>query len=116
MRERGSYSETYGYAEGLGLKTVGFRSNAPAGPIRTPGASEWIPEEYPSERIEYIAETGLALCHLPAAERTGLTAYSLHFPHHHQLPVYTLNGKERIPDPVLPEYAHPDIVPSGLGN
>ena len=33
MRGRGNYSETYGYAEGLGVKTVGFRSNAPAGPI-----------------------------------------------------------------------------------
>ncbi|TNC91195.1 MAG: hypothetical protein CSH36_10895 [Thalassolituus sp.] len=32
MRGRGDYSETYGYAEGLGVKTVGFRSNAPAGP------------------------------------------------------------------------------------
>ena len=33
MRGRGNYSETYGYAESLGVKTVGFRSNAPAGPI-----------------------------------------------------------------------------------
>jgi len=33
MREKGNYSETYGYAEDLGLKTVGFRSNALAGPI-----------------------------------------------------------------------------------
>lgn len=33
MRGRGDYSETYGYAEGLGVKTVGFRSNAPAGPL-----------------------------------------------------------------------------------
>jgi len=33
MRGRGNYSETYGYAESLGVKTVGFRSNAPAGPF-----------------------------------------------------------------------------------
>lgn len=107
---------TQGLAAELLTDNIAVNTLAPSTAIRTPGASEFIPEEYPSERIEYIAETGLALCHLPAAERTGLTAYSLHFPHHHQLPVYTLNGKERIPDPVLPEYAHPDIVPSGLGN
>ena len=84
--------------------------------IRTPGASDLIPEEYPSERIEYIVETGLALCHRPARERTGLTAYSLHFPLAHKLPVYTLDGRERIEDPVIPPYAHPAIVASGEGS
>ena len=66
--------------------------------------------------MEYIVETGLALCHHPASERTGLTAYSLHFPLHHRLPVHTLDGRERIEDPVIPPYAHPDIVASGEGN
>jgi NAD(P)-dependent dehydrogenase (short-subunit alcohol dehydrogenase family) len=89
---------------------------APSTAIRTPGASDLIPEEYPSERIEYIVETGLALCHRPAAERTGLCAYSLHFPLAHGLPVYTLDGRERIEDPVIPPYAHPAIVASGEGN
>lgn len=107
---------TQGLAAELLPDNIAVNALAPSTAIRTPGASEYIPEEYPSERIEYIAETGLALCHLPAAERTGLTAYSLHFPHHHKLPVHTLDGRERIEDPVLPEYSHPDIVPSGLGN
>ncbi len=107
---------TQGLAAELLADNIAVNTLAPSTAIRTPGASEWIPEEYPSERIEYIVETGLALCHLPASERTGLTAYSLHFPHYHGLPVYTLDGRERIDDPVLPEYAHPDIVPSGLGN
>lgn len=89
---------------------------APSTAIRTPGASDLIPEDYPSERIEYIVETGLALCHLPATERTGLCAYSLHFPLAHKLPVYTLDGRERIEDPVIPPYAHPGIVGSGEGN
>ena len=66
--------------------------------------------------IEYIVETGLALCHLPARERTGLTAYSLHFPLAHRLPVHTLDGRERIEDPVIPPYAHPAIVGSGQGS
>ncbi|WP_116364069.1 SDR family NAD(P)-dependent oxidoreductase [Parahaliea mediterranea] len=106
---------TQGLAAELQADNIAVNTLAPSTAIRTPGASEWIPEEYPSERIEYIAETCLALCHLPASERTGLTAYSLHFPHHHKLPVYTLDGKEQIEAPALPEYAHPDIVPSGLG-
>ncbi|MAT95256.1 MAG: oxidoreductase [Halioglobus sp.] len=107
---------TQGLAAELLADNIAVNTLAPSTAIRTPGAAEYIPEEYPSERIEYIAETGLALCHRPASERTGLVAYSLHFPHHHKLPVYTLDGRERIDDPVLPEYAHPDIVASGLGN
>jgi NAD(P)-dependent dehydrogenase (short-subunit alcohol dehydrogenase family) len=89
---------------------------APSTAIRTPGASDLIPEDYPSERIEYIVETGLALCHRPPRERTGLCAYSLHFPLAHGLPVYTLDGRERIEDPLIPHYAHPGIVASGEGN
>jgi 3-oxoacyl-[acyl-carrier protein] reductase len=95
---------------------IAVNTLAPSTAIRTPGAFDHIPEEYPSERVEYIVETGLALCHRPAAERTGLTAYSLHFPLAHGLPVYTLDGKERIEDPVIPPYAHPAIVSSGEGS
>lgn len=105
-----------GLAAELSPYNIAVNTLAPSTAIRTPGAAEHIPEEYPSERIEYIAETGLHLCLLPAAERTGLTAYSLHFPRHHKIPVYTLDGRERIEDPVIPAYAHPDIVASGEGN
>ena len=107
---------TQGLAAELLPYNIAVNTLAPSTAIRTPGAADLIPEEYPSERIEYIAETGLALCHLPASERTGLTAYSLHFPLHHKLPVYTLDGKTRIEDPVIPPYAHPAIVASGEGN
>ena len=107
---------TQGLAAELLPDNIAVNTLAPSTAIRTPGAAEHIPEEYPSERIEYIAETGLALCHLPAAERTGLTAYSLHFPAYHKIPVYTLDGTERIDDPVIPAYAHPAIVASGEGN
>jgi len=95
---------------------IAVNTLAPSTAIRTPGASEFIPEGFPSERIEYIAETALALCHLPAVERTGLTAYSLHFPLAHGLPVYSLDGSEQLPPPEIPPYAHPDIVGSGEGN
>jgi 3-oxoacyl-[acyl-carrier protein] reductase len=107
---------TQGLAAELLPDNIAVNTLAPSTAIRTPGAADLIPENYPSERIEYIVETGLALCHLPAKERTGLTAYSLHFPLAHGLPVYTLDGRERIEDPVIPAYAHPAIVGSGEGN
>lgn len=107
---------TQGLAAELLPDNIAVNTLAPSTAIRTPGARDYIPEEYPSERIEYIAETGLALCHMPAAERTGLTAYSLHFPLYYKIPVYTLDGTQRIDDPVIPAYAHPDIVASGEGS
>ena len=105
-----------GTAAELQPHNIAVNMLAPSTTIRTPGASDLIPEQYPTERIEYIVETGLALCHRPAAERTGLCAYSLHFPVAHGLLVYTLDGRERIEDPVIPPYAHPAIVASGEGN
>ena len=107
---------TQGLAAELLPHNIAVNMLAPSTAIRTPGASDLIPEQYPTERIEYIVETGLALCHLPASERTGLCAYSLHFPLAHGLPVHTLDGRERIEDPVIPPYAHPAIVASGEGN
>ena len=106
---------TQGLAAEMLPHNIAVNTLAPSTAIRTPGASDLIPENYPSERIEYIVETGLALCHLPASERTGLNAYSLHFPLAHGLPVYTLDGRVRIEDPVIPPYAHPEIVGSGEG-
>ncbi|HQR03047.1 MAG: SDR family NAD(P)-dependent oxidoreductase [Proteobacteria bacterium] len=105
-----------GLAAELLADNIAVNTLSPSTAIRTPGASDIIPENYPSERIEYIAETALALCHLPAAQRTGLTAYSLHFPLAHNLPVYSLDGREQLPAPEIPAYAHPAIVGSGEGN
>jgi NAD(P)-dependent dehydrogenase (short-subunit alcohol dehydrogenase family) len=107
---------TQGLAAELLPYNIAVNTLAPSTAIRTPGAADHIPEAYPSERIEYIAETGLALCHLPAAQRTGLTAYSLHFPLHHRIPVHTLDGSQVIENPVVPAYAHPAIVASGEGS
>jgi len=105
-----------GLAAELLADNIAVNTLAPSTAIRTPGAAELIPQEYPTERIEYIAQTALALCQRPASDCTGLTAYSLHYPHHHRLAVYTLDGKQRIEDPQLPAYAHASIVGSGLGN
>ena len=52
---------------------------APSTAIVTPGASRYIPSEYPTERFE-AAESVLQPAYLPAAERTGLVTHSMHFP------------------------------------
>lgn len=85
----------------------------PSTAIRTPGASELIPQEFPTEDVEYLAEAALALSYLPAAERTGLVTYSMHFPYHLGLQVKTLDGKSDMPRRAPPEWSHPAISASG---
>ncbi len=65
-----------------------------------------------SEPVEYLTETALALCHLPARERTGQITYSLHFPLRHGLTVRTLDGRGTLPPPEIPPWAHPDCMDS----
>jgi len=102
-----------GLAAELESDNIAVNVVGPSTAISTPGADRFTPEDYPTERIEYIAETVLAMCHLPAKERTGLVGYSLHFPLAHNLPVYTLDGNEQLPPPVIPSYAHPQINAKG---
>ncbi len=104
---------TQGLAAELEADNIAVNLVAPSTGIRTPGADMHIPDEYPTERIEYLCESALALCHLPAAERTGLITHSLHFPLHHTLPVWSLDGSELLPPPVIPDYAHPEVRPAG---
>ncbi len=96
-------------ADNIAVNTVG-----PSTAIRTPGGGRFIPEDYPTEPVEYLAQTALALCHLPARERTGLVTHSLHFPLAHGLPVFTLDGRKRLPAPVIPAWAHPAIELAGI--
>jgi 3-oxoacyl-[acyl-carrier protein] reductase len=86
----------------------------PSTAIRTPGADALIPADYPTEDPAYIAETVLAMCHLPAAERTGLIAFSMHFPHAMGLRVKSLDGKNDLPPAEIPAYAHPATSHDGL--
>ena len=83
---------------------------APSTAIRTPGAESLIPEDFPAEAPEYLAETALALAHLPAAERTGQLAYSMHFPVEHALRVRTLDNQGDMPNPLSPSASHPDMA------
>jgi 3-oxoacyl-[acyl-carrier protein] reductase len=86
----------------------------PSTAVRTPGASALIPETFFTEPVEYLAETVLAMCHLPAAERTGLVAFSLHYPWSQQLPVHSLDGKFELPPLEPPATANPNIQAAGI--
>lgn len=102
-----------------GLAAEGLESGiavnliAPSTAIATPGAVRYIPSEYPTERVEYLAESALQLAYLPAAERTGLVTHSMHFPAAMGFTVYALDGKTALPPAVAPEASHPAIVPNG---
>ncbi len=95
-------------ADGIAVNAVG-----PSTAIRTPGADDYIPSEYPTEDVAYLAETVLAMSHLPADERTGLVAFSMHFPHHHGIPVFSLDSKTVLPVAEPPPWSNPAINPSG---
>ena len=83
---------TQGVAAELLDANIAVNCVGPSTAVRTPGAAQLIPDAFPTEPVEYLAETVLAMCHLPAAERTGLVAFSLHYPWSQQLPVHTLDG------------------------
>lgn len=86
----------------------------PSTAVRTPGAAQLIPDSFPTEPVEYMAETVLAMCHLPAAERSGLVAFSLHYPWSQQLPVRSLDGTQVLPPLQPPATANPNILPAGV--
>lgn len=86
----------------------------PSTAIRTPGAHALLPDGYEAEPAEYLAETVLAMCTVPAAERTGLVAFSLHYPWHTETDVRTLDGTGVLPRRQPPEWANPNIRPVGL--
>ena len=104
---------TQGLAAQLLDANIAVNAAGPSTAIRTPGASELISANYQTEDPAYLAETVLALCHLPAKERTGLIAYSMHFPHHHRLTVRSLDGKAVLPDLPPPATARAGISASG---
>lgn len=101
---------TQGLAAELLADNIAVNVVAPSTAISTPGADPHIPSDYPTEPVEYLSETALALCHLPASERTGQIAYSLHFPLRHGLVVRTLDGRGTLPPPQIPPWAHPDCL------
>lgn len=105
---------TQGLAAEMVDANIAVNAVGPSSAIRTPGADALIPADYPCEDVEYLAETVLAMCHLPAAERTGLVAFSKHFPHATGLQVWSLDGTVKFPPSDLPPYAHPATSHDGL--
>ncbi|QQX87647.1 SDR family NAD(P)-dependent oxidoreductase [Cupriavidus necator] len=100
---------TEGLAAELEADNIAVNSVAPSTAIRTPGSERYIPDGYPTEPVEYLVETALALCSVPARLRTGDIAHSLHFPLAHGLSVRTLDGQGMLPPPVIPSWAHPGL-------
>jgi 3-oxoacyl-[acyl-carrier protein] reductase len=104
---------TQGAAAELIDDNIAVNCVGPSTAIRTPGAAQLIPESFPTEPVEYLAETVLAMCHLPAAQRTGLVAFSLHYPWFQGLKVHSLDGVSILPPLEPPATANPNIVPAG---
>lgn len=104
---------TQGLAAELLEDNIAVNSVAPSTAIRTPGAERFTPADYPTEPVEYLAETALALCHRPASEGTGLGTYSLHFPLAQGLEVRTLDGRHTLPPPGIPGHAYATISMTG---
>ncbi|OBF30920.1 oxidoreductase [Mycobacterium sp. ACS1612] len=105
---------TQGVAAELLDANIAVNCVGPSTAVRTPGASQLIPDTFPTEPVEYLAETVLAMCHLPAAERTGLVAFSLHYPWSQNLPVHSLDGSSVLPPLEPPPTANPNILPGGI--
>lgn len=105
---------TQGVAAELLDANVAVNCVGPSTAVRTPGAAQLIPDGFPTEPVEYLAETVLAMCHLPAAERTGLVAFSLHFAWSQQLPVRSLDGNVLLSPLPPPPTANPNIRAAGL--
>jgi 3-oxoacyl-[acyl-carrier protein] reductase len=105
---------TQGVAAELLDANIAVNCVGPSTAVRTPGAAQLIPDSFPTEPVEYLAETVLAMCHLPAAERTGLVAFSLHYPWSQRLQVHTLDGTGVLPALEPPATANPNILPTGL--
>ncbi len=105
---------TQGVAAELVDANIAVNCVGPSTAVRTPGASALIPDTFPTEPVEYLAETVLAMCHLPAEQRTGLVAFSLHYPWCQQLPVHSLDGAGLLPPLEPPANANPNILAAGV--
>ncbi|KDE12221.1 MULTISPECIES: SDR family NAD(P)-dependent oxidoreductase [Rhodococcus] len=105
---------TQGLAAELLDHNIAVNAVGPSTAIRTPGAAALLPDGYETEPVEYLAETVLAMCTLPAEDRTGLVTFSLHFPWHEKLQVRSLDGRDELPPLEPPAWANPNISPSGL--
>jgi len=104
---------TQGLAAELESDGIAVNLVAPSTAISTPGADRYVPAEYPTEPVEYLAEVAYELCRWPARERTGLLAHSLHFARAMNLACRDLDSGALLPEPEIPPYAHPEVFALG---
>lgn len=105
---------TQGLAAELVDANIAVNAVGPSTAIMTPGAATLLPEGYDTEPVEYLAQTVLEMCTAPAAERTGLVAFSLHYPYATGTPVRSLDGGAELPRREPPDWANPNIRPEGM--
>ncbi|MBA4024049.1 MAG: KR domain-containing protein [Gordonia sp.] len=105
---------TQGLAAELVDDNIAVNAVGPSTAIMTPGAEALLPAGYETEPVEYLAATVFEMCRLPAAERTGLVAFSLHFPWHEKITVKSLDGVMDLPPLEPPAWANPNIRAGGL--
>jgi NAD(P)-dependent dehydrogenase (short-subunit alcohol dehydrogenase family) len=105
---------TQGVAAELLDDNIAVNCVGPSTAVRTPGAAQLIPDDFSTEPVEYLAETVLAMCHLPAAKRTGFVAFSLHYPWSQQLPVHSLDGAVVLEPLKPPAGANPNVMAAGI--
>jgi 3-oxoacyl-[acyl-carrier protein] reductase len=105
---------TQGVAAELVDDNIAVNCVGPSTAVRTPGAAQLIPDDFPTEPVEYLAETVLAMCHLPAVKRTGLVAFSLHYPWSQKLPVHSLDGAVVLEPFKPPAGANPNVMAAGI--
>ena len=101
---------TQGLAAELLARNIAVNRIGPSTAIMTPGAARYIPSDYPTEDVAYLAESALQLCHLPAAQRSGQLTYSMHFPQAQGFRVYSVDGAREMPPAEIPETSHPQIT------
>lgn len=105
---------TQGLAAELVDDNIAVNAVGPSTAIMTPGAEALLPAGYETEPVEYLAATVFEMCRLPAAERTGLVTFSLHFPWHEKIAVKSLDGVTDMPPLEPPVWANPNIRADGL--
>ncbi|MEV0354875.1 SDR family NAD(P)-dependent oxidoreductase [Nocardia sp. NPDC050697] len=105
---------TQGLAAELVDENIAVNAVGPSTAIMTPGAATLLPEGYDTEPVEYLAQTVLEMCTAPAADRTGLVAFSLHYPYATGTGVHALDGGAELPRRQPPDWANPNIRPEGM--
>jgi NAD(P)-dependent dehydrogenase (short-subunit alcohol dehydrogenase family) len=101
---------TQGAAAELLKWNIAVNMVAPSTAIVTPGARQYIPEDYPGEKVAYLVQTVVEMCRLPAAERTGVLAHSIHFPAKYGVAVMDLDGVTPLPSAQIPAWSHPAVT------